>query len=386
MDNILEKIYKAGLKFLEPLTLEETYRVVALEAKNLVKANSASVFLKQGNNLKRVYSTPPFMLSFKQRKRGFIYEAYKTRKPSITDINKLLKIHPELKTTGIKSSLVIPLSYQRQAVGVLTVLSYKTDYFDAEKVKILSLFASMASLAVRKTQLYERTKVALKNRELFIAMASHELRTPVTTIYGYTQLLSNKMKGRNNAEAKWIKSLHIESHHLSLLIKDLLEIERIKTGKLYFDFKECSLKEIIRMGVENFKFSYPGREIIFENLLGKKSDKVIADFDKLLQVIVNLLDNAAKFSPPNTKITIRLESEFHNLIIKIQDQGKGISKKDLPRIFEGFYKRNDDTTRGMGLGLFLSKSIINKHRGLIKIESLTNNGTAVEISLPIPKL
>ncbi|MCL5784257.1 MAG: GAF domain-containing sensor histidine kinase [Patescibacteria group bacterium] len=386
MENILEEIYKSGLKLLEPLTPEETYAIVGKEAKKLVQADDASIFLKQGKKLKRVYATSAVLYSFKQRKKGFVYQAYTSHKPLITKIEKMVKIHPQLEAAGMKSTMIIPLSYHKKSIGVLTVLSCKEKHFNNDKLKILSLFASMASMAIRKTQLYDETRKALKNRDLFISLAAHELRTPVATIFGYTQLLNTKSSGRNNTEAKWIKFLHAESYHLTLLIKELLEIERIKSGELQYVFRECSLKEIIYMAIQKIKLNYPDRKIIFEDLLNNPNDKIIGDFDKLLQVLNNLLENAAKFSSPDTQITIRLDSKPHNYVLRVIDQGKGISKKDLPKVFEGYYKKEDDTSKGMGLGLFLCKSIIEKHRGSIKIKSHPGKGTLVEVQLAKAKI
>lgn len=386
MQTILKRIYKSSLNFLVPLTLEETYKQLETEFKKLVNADSVSIYIKHGNKLVRVHSSSKNLPTFKIRKKGFVYQVYKNRKSLILDMKKLRKIHPEFENSKIKSDVVIPLSYHNHTVGVLTIHSHKSNYFNYKSVRILNLFSSMASLAIRKAQLYNETKKALENRDLFISLAAHELRTPVTTIYGYAQLLYNRSKGKNHTEARWISSLHNESSHLIQLINDLLEAEYIKSGRLQYIFKECSLKKIIKITIEDLKFTYPGKKVIFEDLTENETDTVIGDFDKLLQAINNFLDNAAKFSQPDTPITIQLESKNDSQLLRIIDQGRGIPKQDLTKLFEGYSKKKDDHTKGIGLGLFLCKKIIDAHRGSIKIQSILNKGTIVEIRLPKIKI
>lgn len=386
MENILKDIYKAGLKFLVPLTAEETYKTIVHEGIKLVGAEYGSILLEREGHLERVYASLPFAYQTKIRKRGNTYRAFRTRKTIMASISKIEKAHPELKAFGIRWSVFIPLSYIGKAIGVLTVNSRRDEEFNRKSLEVLEHFGSMASLAIRKTQLHDETKKALETRDLFISVAAHELRTPVTTIHGYAQLLYQKTENKQNSEARWIGELHAESARLALLVNDLLEISRIKTGKLQYHYKECSLLELAERAVKNFQFNHPKREIIYVNDLGKLPDLIIGDFDKLLQVFSNLLDNAAKFSDLNDKITIILKAKLNNLIIQVIDHGKGISKRDLPKVFEGYYRGQNNGVEGMGLGLFLCKNIIEKHHGSIHLHSKVNKGTVVEVQLPRAKI
>jgi signal transduction histidine kinase len=385
-ENILEKIYKASLRFLVALTPEETYAAIVEEAIKLVDAKYGSVILEQEGELVRVFSSSPVAYKTKNRKNGFTYRAFSQRKVVVAHISETEKVHPELKAVGVKWTIFIPLSYQSKSVGVLTVNSAKDENLNQKELQTLELFGSMASLAIRKTQLYSETKKALELRDLFISMAAHELRTPITTIYGYAQLLHNKTLGSNTVESRWVDELHAESYRLTLLVADLLEINRIRAGNLSFVLKECNLREIVDRGVKNFQFNHPGRKIIIKDDLSKKSDLVVGDFDKLLQVLINLLDNAVKFSSDETEVVINLKFKTPYLIMSVIDSGKGIDKKDLPRVFEDFYKGRDSSKEGMGLGLFLAKNIIDQHHGSITISSKVNKGTKVHIKLPRVKI
>lgn len=386
-DHILEKIYKASLKFLVPQTPEEVYQVIVEEAVKLVDADFGSIVLEQNGKLVKVYSSSEVGYQVKFRKNGFTYQSFKERKIVIAPIFQFGKSHADLRAMGIRWSMFIPLSYHGKAIGTISVNSKRDKEFTKKEQQSLELLGSMASLAIRRSQLYSETQKALEARDLFISMAAHEFRTPVTTIYGYAQLLYNRKENLPEAESRWAEGMHTESYRLTLMMNDLLEINRIKSGRMQFDWKECSLRYLMTRTVNNFKFNYPDREIVLrERLQENEADYVIGDHDKLLQVFTNILDNAAKFSKHDTKVIFDLCSKGGNFIISIKDSGTGISKKDLPRIFEGYYRGRDANREGMGLGLFLAKNIVDEHHGFIHIHSKVNKGTTVEVHLPKAKI
>lgn len=378
----MEKIYKAILKLLVPVDPEETYKAIVNEAMKLVGGDAGRIVLEEDGELNVVY-TSSFVatLPLKVRRYGFVYTSFTQRRAFVINKEEFSDIYPEIAKLGVETALFIPLSFRGKVIGVLVIESYQRGQLSAKDLAVLKLYGAIASLKIRNVQLYDEVKRSLENRDLFVSLAAHELRTPTTTIYGYAQLLYDKNKGKDSVESRWINSLHEESYRLTLLIKDLLEISRIKTGQLHYVLRECPLRGVVSRAIDNFKFNFPQREIVFEDNLGK-NDTVIADFDKLLQVMINLLDNAAKFSPTETKIVIHLKFKSPNFVIQVRDQGKGIPVKDLPNIFKGFYKGKDTTNEGMGLGLFLSKSIMEAHRGSIHMHSRVGKGTLVELQLP----
>ncbi|MBI2012043.1 GAF domain-containing protein [Candidatus Daviesbacteria bacterium] len=382
MDDILEKIYKSGLKLLVPSTPEMIYSIIVKEAIKLVGADIGTIHLELGGIFMPVYSTVPSFYGIKPRKRGNTYKTFINRKPRIVETSKLQKIHPAMRGVNVNSSILIPLSYQNKAIGVLSVDSKKEQKFSERELEILVLFGSLASLAIRKTQLYDETKKALDSRDLFISMAAHEFRTPLTTIQGYVQLLWSKMKNSNSSEFRWVEQLKWETSRLIQLVNELLVVDRIKEGNLQYLWKECHLGEIIARAENNFKFVHSNHKIRINNQLSNKADIVIGDFDKLLQTIDNLLDNATKFSPAHSIIELNLKHRSPYFTLEIKDSGKGIDKKDLPKIFENYYRGIGHKREGMGLGLYLAKNIIEKHHGEIRVKSKSQRGTSVIVKLP----
>lgn len=385
VDSVLEKIYKSSLKLLVPATPEETYKTVVHEAIKLVGADSGTINLLLGGEFTAVYSSIPGY-ELKPRKRGYTYKVFKSGKPVIADIAEISKAHPFMKGHNLKSAIFIPLSYQNRGIGVLVVNTRHIAYFDEEKLKILTYFGSMVSLAIRKAQLYDEIKKALEVRDLFISMAGHELRTPLTAISGYSQLLYSKLRGSNAPEERWAEQLKYECQRLANLTNELLTINSIRTGQLHYQWKECSIKQILDRAINNVKFIYPDRRFILKDKVDGKGDSIIGDFDKLLQAITNMAENAAKFSPPQSVVNLELESTNQSFVIKILDPGIGINRKDIINVFQKYYRGVNHTTEGMGLGLFLAKEIVERHHGLIKLTSNSRKGTIAKITLPKAKI
>lgn len=383
--SILEKIYGSALKFLVPLTSEETYRVVGEEATKLVGGQYSSILLESGGGLERVYATSPLSYKIGVRSEGLRYQAFKEGKAEILHsktVEKLKKVHPELSELHGKSVIFIPLTNQGQSIGLLTVVSSKDKSFGKNSLEILKLFGSLASLAIRKAQLYNETKQALDNRDLFISLAAHELRTPLTTLDGYIQLLLSKMRNNKPIQDRWFMELALESQRLKTLMQEFLEINSIRNGKLQYNWAEVKLKEILKHAISSFRFNNPTRKIILSDELSSNGGKIIADQDKLLEVFTNILENAEKYSPDEKDINVLLKREDSYLLVEITDKGQGIKKKDMPLVFKGFYKGENSLHEGMGLGLYLAKNIIDSHHGEISIKSKLNEGTKVRIKLP----
>lgn len=384
-EKILEKIYNSGLKFLVPLTPQETYELIVKEAMKLVRAELGSMYIYEGGELKKVYASSEILYSIKPRKNGITYSVFKTKKPQILSHEVIESIHPELQETLARSDIILPLAYKNKSVGVLTVMSVKNNYFTQRELEILKLFVPLASLAVRKTQLYDETKQALESRDLFISMAAHELRTPLTAINGYAQLLYSKLSQTDTREGGWAEQLYYECIRLNNLINDLLEINKIRNGQFVYDFKECKLEDLIKRAINNIHFVYPQRKFVFNDNNIKKDVYIIGDFDKILQSIVGILENAAKFSSSEMEVLITLEIDEKNATIRVRDYGVGIDKKDLPKIFENYFVGKNHDKEGMGLGLFLAKNVFHRHRGGITISSKKGKGTTVTMKLPIAR-
>ncbi len=384
MKTLVEKVYKASLNLSHPLNEEDTYETIIKDSMELADAQFGSVFLINSGVLERVYASDSLLYTNRARKKGFTYKSLKSTTPSFVSIEKIKNIHPGLINMGIKVVLYLPLYYRGKAFGVIALNSTKRKSYTDEELQTLKIYASMASLAIKKTELLTGTKQALEIRDFFISTASHELRTPLTAISGYAQLLHKKMNNSGTPESRWIEKLVQETNRLTILTTELLEVNRIRAGLAEYILKEHSLVDILQRTISRLQYHHPSKKILFESVVSDDNDIIVADYDKLVQVFYNLLDNAVKYSSHDQNVSVSVFYKKPYFQVKIDDRGKGISQERLQQIFEGKLHQVDDGTEkaGMGLGLFLVKNIIEKHNGLITIKSSKNKGTTVTVKLP----
>lgn len=379
----IEKIYSSMVKLMLPLNQKGTYKTILDEAKNLAKADYGSIFLpSKDGSLEKVFTTFPKEYRANPRKDGFTYQVFNTRKALIISDDKLTFIHKKLRLLGIKSMIFIPLAYQNNSYGTLNLSSTKSNRFTKGTVHLLEIFGSLVSLKIRNNELYIESKKALKARDLFISLASHEFKTPLTTMSVYTQLLKTRQQKGQQIDPNWIKLLHSETVWLNILFNELLQVDHIKRGTFHFDWKKNLVNEILDRAIIHFKAQFPHHSIKVGNTLNENL-LWYSDFDKILQIFTNLLNNAGKFSNPGSTIYFKALEKKGMLIFQIADSGKGIQEKDLKNIFKDFYKGPDHAVKGMGLGLYIVQKLIETHKGTIDIFSKPLVGTTVTLKFPL---
>ncbi len=377
--NSLEILDTFALQLLSYQSLEELNKLIVEEAKKMTGSEYGAIFLVNGERLEIGISFPLLDKILKKQKLEKILKIKGLKIPQ----NYLLdSIKHELKENNIESSIAMPLKNKDQLTAVLLLFSSKKDNFISSEPNTISLFCSIATLALKKEIKRRELKRALDLRDRFISLASHELRTPMTSINGYIQLLHSKMKTNKTLEPRWLDALYVESIRLNNLVKEILDINRIKQGQFAFFFNEVDMSEVVQKTIDRYQVTNSEYHISFENKVGDTNALVIGDFDKLVEMVSGIISNAIKFSSPGSKISISLSKTNRTVILEIKDYGKGISKQDLETIFQGFYKGKSANIEGMGVGLFLAKNIVVNHRGKISVISKENKGTTVRVTLP----
>jgi K+-sensing histidine kinase KdpD len=377
----IEQIYESLTQLFAHNSINDICREAVIEAVTLVKAEYGTIFLADENdNLVRVYSSSNKKSYTTPRKGGFNYKAYKKQEFFVFTPKEIALYHPHLLAENIKSYITVPLAYQKKSVGTLNLVSTKPRHFSKSRLNFLKLLGSLITLRIQNAQLLKEQQEALRTRDLFIAMASHELKTPITTITVYAQLINKRLKENKPPDVKWALGLEEEVLQLKTLTTELLETNRIKRGSLEMKLTPTTLETIIVRAIANFEAAFPKHRLRYKP--GKEKTIITADREKLLQVFNNILSNAGKFSPKNSTVTIKVEVDNKNALITISDQGAGIPKKDIPHIFDQYYRGIDQKKEGLGLGLYISKNIIEEHNGTITISSNADRGTTISIQLP----
>jgi two-component system CheB/CheR fusion protein len=229
----------------------------------------------------------------------------------------------------------------------------------------------------------EATRDLLNKKDEFISIASHELKTPITSLKAALQMIeritskTEEMKPAHSFVKKGIKQVD----KLIELIKDLLEVTKIQAGKLELKKTRFILDDLITECCEDLQLQSDSHQLVIE---GEKIIAVYADRNRMEQVIINLISNAVKYSPGGEKVVIHVSSHNHEVKIAITDYGIGIAKDKLPFLFDRFYRVDDTSQRysGLGLGLYISAEIVRRHDGIIGIESTQGKGSTFWFTIP----
>lgn len=374
-------INTAALKLMAASTMEETYAAIVTQAQELANALYGSIFVYQDKKLKRVFSTVPQKYQVEPRKNGYSYQAFTQKKAIILDIQDFKKVHPEYENKVIKKNILIPLSFEKVSLGVIGLDSTQKTPFTEDQLTMLQVFGSLASLKLRNMMLIDELNKAIETRDLFISMASHELKTPLTTMSAYAQLIERNVQNQKAIKIEWLQTLKLSSTRMTRLINELLHVNQIRTGKMIYKYELLEPEVIVNQALTDFKLSYPEQLIKSSNKISDSEIQILVDRDKMVQVVINLLNNAAKFTDDDKKVEVILELKNHKVVISVKDQGSGIEKEDLDNLFQEFYKAKS-TKEGLGLGLYISKQIVKAHRGTIQVRSVVGKGTIVQVSLP----
>lgn len=221
----------------------------------------------------------------------------------------------------------------------------------------------------------------------FVNMASHELKTPLTSLKLYIDVLANNLKKtQDDRTTKTLTGIKYQTQRLQELVSDLLDVSRLQTGKLSFAKEEFAIDEVVSETLDGLKAATDGREVTFTS--PKTKLPVCADKFRIYQVITNLITNAVKYSPKNSPIQVKLYKKDDSAVVSVKDLGIGIDKEQQKMVFDRLYQVSDPkekTFPGLGMGLYISKEIIKRHKGSIWVESEKDKGSTFSFSLPLEK-
>lgn len=228
-----------------------------------------------------------------------------------------------------------------------------------------------------------------KKQEDFISTVSHELRTPLTSIRGFAQtMLSSWDALDDNNKKKFIKIIEQQSNRLINLVENMLSVNKLQSFKDKLVFKSASANSLLEPITQIIKHQYSNHN--FEKEFNEKIPNILVDIDKFQQIMINLIENAAKYSNEGTKIIIKTDFSCcpDYISIKVIDEGIGIKESDFDKIFSKFSRLDNPLTRkvqGSGLGLYITKTLVNKMNGQISVKS-SENGTTFEVFFPVENL
>jgi signal transduction histidine kinase len=223
----------------------------------------------------------------------------------------------------------------------------------------------------------------------FLANVSHDLRTPLTSIQGFSQAIVEGVTSDPESAQRAAQIIHDEAGRMNRMVESLLDLARIEAGQLDFKAHAVALSDLLQNVGDSLSVKARDKGLGLTLEIPPGLPRIAGDGDRLAQVFVNLLDNAVKHTPAGGQITLRAETDPNGVTIAVQDTGVGIPPDDLPRVFERFYQvdksRKSDRRSGMGLGLAITKQIVEAHGGVIQVASALGKGTTFTVWLPLPR-
>jgi two-component system sensor histidine kinase KdpD len=279
-----------------------------------------------------------------------------------------------------------PLRTPGGTVGVIGIYLRQAAPLSADQELLLGTFVNQIALVIERELLDEAAEQALMLREserLYGALLnsiSHELRTPIATITGAASLLQAQPHADGRVRAELTRAIQIAAGRLNRLVANLLDMSRLDAGRLQLKLDWCDVGEVIGVAAQRVEECLIQRPLSID--VPPDLPLVQMDFVLMEQVLVNLLDNACTYSPPQAPIMIDARVADRRLIIAVTDGGKGIPPEDLPRVFDKFYRVPGSATGGTGLGLSICRGLVEAHGGTLAAENAASLGARFVITLP----
>ena len=312
----------------------------------------------------------------------------------VADLSEI-ELDPHLRLlfdSGWRSLVVIPLVRPDRIVGALVVRRLTPGAFSDETCDMLTTFASQSAIALTNARLYQQLE--LQSRELattsqhksdFLASMSHELRTPLNAVIGFSEVLLERMFGElNDRQAEYVQDILDAGRHLLALLNDVLDLSKVEAGRMDLDITTFPAGDSIQsvLALVRERAGQIGVELRFD--AADAPTHITADELRLKQVLLNLIGNAVKFTPEGGSVTVRAWTGGPEVIITVTDTGIGIAESDRSRIFDSFQQgtRSASSSEGTGLGLTLTRRIVELHGGRMWLESEVGLGSTFGLALP----
>jgi signal transduction histidine kinase len=302
----------------------------------------------------------------------------------------------QMLLTGGKSQLVIPIQRTTGVIGIMMLESKQKDAYPKETVAFLSRLSDHAAIAISNAQLYADLEAANLAKSDFVSLVSHELKTPMTSIRGYADLLAKGVVGPiNEVQANFLNTIRSNVGRMSTLVSDLTDVSRIEAGRLRLEFNGVLLPGVLQDVIISQHAQIDEKKQTLLVNIPKDLPPVWGDQIRITQILTNLLNNANKYTLAGGNITISAELSARSgeskglpemVQVSVCDTGIGISPSDQHEIFQKFFRSGDQNVRespGTGLGLNITRHLVEMQGGQIWFESESGKGTTFYFTIPV---
>ena len=394
------------------MNIEDIYQLVGKQIQNLFKANIA--YIAMVDREEQVIRFPyGYGDDFSDMKlgEGLTSKILSTGKPLLIN-HEASKTYQKLgiEETGkdAASFLGVPIVLGKRVIGVMSVQSTtQTNRFGKTDERLLNTIASQVGVALHNAHLFEEAEIARKFAEeaseaksTFLSTVSHELRTPLTSVIGFAKIIKKRLverilpyvqseeKKTHRAIKQVTQNLDVvisEGERLTTLINTVLDLAKIEAGRLDWNMEMTPIEEVIKQATAATSSLFEQKSLPLKLEIEEHLPLINGDKDRLVQVVINLISNAVKFTDEGD-VRVKAFQKNDSIIVSVKDSGIGISKEDLPKVFEKFKQVGNtltDKPKGTGLGLPICKEIIEHHKGEIWVESEFGEGSTFMFSIPL---
>jgi len=402
--NQLEALGAVGQAVSSSLNLTEVLNAIITQAVQLSGSDGGSIYEFDEDarefRVETVCGTSPEAFDALRRARigldgTFIGKAAMLGRPlELTDLRDA-PLDPHLSAlaeTGWRSLVAVPMLREGRIVGAMVIRRHTPGRIPQEINDLLETFASQSALALINAQLYRQLErqsaaleVASRHKSEFLASMSHELRTPLNAIIGFSEVLLERMFGElNERQDDYLRDIWSSGKHLLELLNDILDLSKIEAGQMVLNRSEFAVRESLEHCLSMVRERALNQGILLSLEVDPQVGLLDADRLRFRQVVLNLLSNAVKFTPDGGRVDVRASLRDQDLVVEVVDTGPGVTAEDRQRIFDAFQQgaRLPRQTEGTGLGLTLSKRILELHGGRIWVDSEAGQGSTFGFALP----
>jgi signal transduction histidine kinase len=297
------------------------------------------------------------------------------------------------------AQLTVPIRREEQIIGIIALGSCQQGRLDQETLEFVTRLADHAAAAIENARLFEQVRRANDAKTEFVSFVSHELKQPMTSMKGYTDLLVKGAAGElNDTQRSFLGTIRSNVNRMNLLVSSLLDISRIESGRIRLEFKDLPIEQVVEDALRTIRAQIEAKQQPLEVDISPDLPLVRGDRGRLGQILTNLVTNAHKYTPEGGRITVRAQrwSDVEDaagqdgfVLCSVTDTGIGMSSEDQERLFTKYFRSDDPAVRsetGTGLGLVITKSLVELQGGEIWIESELGKGSTFAFTIPIAQV
>jgi signal transduction histidine kinase/ActR/RegA family two-component response regulator len=402
----LEALRDVGVGVSSSLDLDEVLTRIVANAVQLTEADGGSVMefdpVTETFSVRAAYGSSDRLLARLReveirRDSTLVGQAAIDGQPlEVADLAAVSPRDPHLEalfSDGWRSVLAVPVHRHDDLVGALVIRRRAPGLFDPSLRDLLQTFAGQSGLAIVNARLYgeldsqrRELEVASRHKSEFLASMSHELRTPLNAVIGFSEVLMDRMFGElNERQDEYVRDIWSSGRHLLELLNEILDLSKVEAGEMLLEPSSFSIPTALESALSMVRERAVVHGIALDLDLGPGVDTVEADELRFKQVVLNLVSNAVKFTPDGGRVLVSARREGRDLTVAVTDSGPGIPEDDRERIFESFQQggRGAPKEEGTGLGLTLSRRIVQLFGGRLWLESEEGSGSTFTFTLPV---